>query len=132
MVSLTPLVLAGHGLGDGVFQTDWQAAHKTWLWSGIPDRREWRKSWRANQTHVLTYHLVLAALAALVLPDWRLAVLVGISWVTHSIIDRRWPVLWIMAKTQSREWSRSQWGPVFVDQVLHLAVLFITVAFLAI
>lgn len=55
-------------LGDFLVQTDWQAAHKARpdYWTG-PDKPTTTEgiqvargtSWRANQQHILTYHLTL-------------------------------------------------------------------------
>jgi hypothetical protein len=110
--TILALVLAGHFLGDWVVQTDYQAADKVWpspAWAAYEKRvrAEWPsvewpnrhdrevrrgerlRTWRSNQRHMLSYHLTMAAF---VLPAWRswsIAALLGVSWVTHSFIDRR-------------------------------------------
>ena len=90
-------------------------------------RAEYWTSWRANQAHMLGYHLAIVACVVCAYPAhicaWRLAVLVAVSWLTHSFIDRRWPVRWLMEHTGSGPFSKTTWGPVVVDQALHLSIL---------
>lgn len=109
---MTPLamLLAGHFIGDWIVQTDWQAANKT-------------TSWKANQQHMLGYHLTLAAFAAVALPASWVLVVVVVSWLTHAVIDRRWPVIWLMQHTGSRPFSQTTFGVIAVDQALHLTIL---------
>lgn len=109
---MTPLaaVLVGHLIGDWIAQTDWQAANKT-------------TSWRANQLHMLTYHMVLAPLCVLSMSaGWALTTVV-VSWLTHSLIDRRWPVQKLMKITGSEPFSKTTFGVIAVDQALHLSIL---------
>lgn len=103
-------VLAGHLVGDWIVQTDWQAANKT-------------TSWKANQQHMVGYHLALAAFCAFAMSAALVLVIVGVSWVTHSIIDRRWPVRLLMEHTGSRPFSQTTFGVIAVDQALHLSIL---------
>lgn len=103
-------VLAGHLIGDWIIQTDCQAANKA-------------RSWKANQQHMLGYHLTLAAFCALSMSASFALVTVVVSWVTHSIIDRRWPVKRLMQATGSGPFSETTWGPFVVDQALHLSIL---------
>lgn len=109
---MTPLaaVLAGHLIGDWIVQTDYQAEHKT-------------SSWKANQQHMLGYHLTLAAFCALAMPAAWVAVTIAVSWVTHSLIDRRWPVKRLMQATGSGPFSETTFGVIAVDQALHLSIL---------
>jgi hypothetical protein len=105
-----PLLLAGHLIGDWVVQTDRQAADKT-------------TSWHANQAHMLTYHLTLVAF---VLPVWHnrwLLLALTVSWLTHSLIDRRWPVHRLMHATGSHGFAEQTWGVIAVDQALHISIL---------
>lgn len=113
------LLLAGHFVGDWIVQTDWQAANKA-------------ASWRANQLHMLGYHVALGAAAALVLPAASVAIVLGVSWATHSVIDRRWPVKRLMAATGSKPFSETTFGVVAVDQALHLTILCLLAAWLGI
>lgn len=109
---MSPLaaVLAGHLIGDWIVQTDWQAANKT-------------TSWKANQQHMFGYHLTLGAFCALAMPAAWVLVTLAVSWATHSLIDRRWPVRRLMEVTGSRPFSTTTFGLIAVDQALHLSIL---------
>jgi hypothetical protein len=107
---LFPLFLAGHLIGDWVFQTDRDAQYKT-------------MSWKTNQHHMLTYHIALMGFSAWALNPLSVLILLSISWVTHSIIDRRWPVVWLMQRTGSYQFATQYWGVIAVDQALHLSIL---------
>ncbi|WP_047868887.1 DUF3307 domain-containing protein [Nocardiopsis sp. RV163] len=108
---------AAHHVGDYLLQNDHQAQHKM-------------ESWTANQAHVASYHLAqLAAIGltsralGLRLSPARLAAGVAVSWVTHSVIDRRWPVRWWMTRTGSKGFYEAGGAP-HVDQAMHHAALF--------
>lgn len=136
------VILAGHLLGDWVVQTDYQANMKVRpSFVAAQQQRNsranvrWQRhlnwlSWTANQMHMATYHLTLAVLVVPFWWSWRLAVLVGVSWVTHSFIDRRWPVIWLLRHTGSAAFSTQTWGVLCADQALHLTVLAVTAAVL--
>lgn len=110
-------VLVGHLIGDWLIQTDYQAANKT-------------TSWKANQQHMLGYHLTLGAFCALAM-SWQMVFLVvAISYVTHSVIDRRWPVKRLMELTRSKPFSETTFGIIAVDQALHLSILLLSIGFL--
>lgn len=119
------LLLAGHLVGDWIVQTDWQAANKAWpgptyRWVNKP---HWNRSVRANQAHMLTYHLTLAVF---VLPVWHTWGTLGagvVSWVTHGFIDRRWPVRRLLEATGSSAFAAQPWGVMVADQALHIAIL---------
>lgn len=114
-MALFPLLLAAHLLGDWVIQTDWQAANKT-------------DSWRANQHHMIGYHLTLGGAAVLAAPLHLAAVIVAVSWVTHSVIDRRWPVKQLLRATGSARFAETTWGVLAADQALHLSILAVLAA----
>lgn len=110
----------GHMVGDHVVQTDWQAANKAKPLGYV-----------ALFAHVSTY--VLTQSVALVLlmlvtgaPPRGYAVALGLlfSGATHAFIDRRWPVKWLMVRTGSEPFSRTEHGLYLVDQTLHIAFLF--------
>lgn len=105
-------VLVGHLIGDWIVQTDYQAANKMF-------------SWKTNQQHMLGYHITLFAFIALSMPLRATLVVILISWVTHSFIDRRWPVKKLMKLTQSYPFSQTLFGVIVVDQALHLSILLI-------
>lgn len=124
--ALFPLLLAGRLIGDWVLQTDYQATHKSWPIPLVDKRTPSYKalrsdSWLVNQQHMATYHVPLAA-AALTAGLRAALVIVAVSWVTHSFIDRRWPVRWLMVHTGSGPFSET-WGVIAVDQALHLTIL---------
>jgi hypothetical protein len=118
-MALLPLVLAAHFIGDWIVQTDWQAANKM-------------TSWRANQMHIAGYHAcILAAVLCAPISGVARAVIVGVSWGTHSIINRRWPVKWLMCHTGSAPFSETTFGVIAVDQALHLSILCVLAAVFA-
>ncbi|GAB3211243.1 hypothetical protein GCM10027294_32760 [Marinactinospora endophytica] len=122
---------AAHQVGDYLVQTDHQAVCKP----GRADRAGTEpvgevESWAANQAHVASYHAVqVAAVVAaarvlgLRLNPVRLAAGVAFSWITHSVIDRRWPVREWMTRTGSRAFYEAG-GAAHVDQAMHHAALF--------
>lgn len=95
----------GHNLADHVLgQTDRQAAGKSGPGAA---------GWGACLAHVGLYHVVLAGLMGVAwwaLPlhlTWPgLAAGFGWSAVTHALLDRRWPVRWILERTGSGPFSR--------------------------
>lgn len=105
------LALMGHLIGDWIVQTDDQAARKM-------------SSWAAMGRHVLTYHLVLAALLWPVLAPGALGIVLVVSASTHAFLDRRWPVRWLMRATGSSAFSETALGVLMTDQVLHVSILF--------
>lgn len=143
MVDLLALALAGHLLGDWVVQTDRQAACKVWP-QAMPaldpfaprfaaqaraEVRRWRlRTWRANQAHVATCHATLAILIGPWRHDRWALVALAVSWLSHSVIDRRWPVRWLMRSTGSAAFAEQTWGVLAVDQALHLSILALLVA----
>lgn len=115
---------AGHMVGDHVVQTDWQAANKA------------GKGWVA--AHAMAGHIVgytaaqaFALIVAVVAGAPVLAVLAGLvfSAATHAVVDRRWPVLWILRRTGSANFagltSGGMNGPYLTDQALHIGCLFV-------
>lgn len=103
-------VLVGHLIGDWIVQTDYQAANKP-------------HHWKANQQHMLGYHITLFAFCALAMPLRAVWIVILVSWITHSFIDRRWPVKILMKWTGSYPFSQTTFGVVAVDQALHLSIL---------
>jgi uncharacterized protein DUF3307 len=91
------VLLCSHLVGDWVAQSDWQAANKT-------------RSWVALAAHVGRYHLVMGLLLVVPVlrigwPAWKALVVLGVSAVTHAVIDRRWPVRALHA-VGSQGWRR--------------------------
>lgn len=145
------LLLAGHLIGDWIVQSDRQALCKSWpnpvLMAESAERfyvdplarneptvdAEWMpkarrsarlRSWGYNQAHMATYHATMLAFLLLGSFGWhRTAFTLAVSWVTHSFIDRRWPVRWLLAHTGSATFSELPWGVIAADQALHLSIL---------
>ncbi len=124
-----PILLVAHNLADHVTgQTDQQAADKALPgWPG----------WSANLRHVAAYHLTLiivAGLAWLVLPlHWSpLGITLALAWSagTHALLDRRWPVRWILEHTKSPKFATLAGhglnGAYLADQALHGTALLIS------
>jgi len=97
---------AAHDVGDHVVQTDRQAVRKSW-----PGRDG---AW-ALGGHVASYTVVqLVAVGALrwwagVRPSWwRTVVAVAFSAGSHALLDRRWPVVWVLRHTGSADFACAQ------------------------
>ncbi|GAA0720201.1 DUF3307 domain-containing protein [Dactylosporangium roseum] len=116
---------ASHMVGDHLVQTDRQAAGKA-------ADRGWL---RPMAGHLLGYGLCQAlALVALRVVDvevplWPATAGVAFSVVTHGLIDRRWPVRWLMKHTGPAAFARLAGGGLngayLADQSLHVGCLFI-------
>lgn len=120
-MTLLPLLLAAHFIGDWIVQTDWQAANKT-------------TSWRAMSAHIAGYHymLMLALLAAYPLHGNEAALapwtIWSVSLVTHTFLDRRWPIVRLMQLTGSPEFAKNPAAVIVTDQACHLTILCILAA----
>lgn len=132
-------LLVGHDLADHVIgQTDKQAENK-----GAPTAAEVaaganpRRGWGQCLAHVAQYHLVLAAVlalmwAALPLPlDWP-GLAAGFAWSagTHALLDRRWPVRWVLEHVGSQGFADLKAaginGMYLTDQALHRTALLVS------
>lgn len=80
--------------------------------------------------HMLGYHVTLMAFMGPALIEQRHAVgiILFVSIVTHSFIDRRWPVTKLLRMTHSTNFSNQMWGVFVVDQVLHISILCVLAA----
>ncbi|GAA2972275.1 hypothetical protein GCM10010519_04250 [Streptomyces lactacystinicus] len=133
----------GHVLADYVLgQTDWQAAHK-----GAPRPEEVaagvspRRGWGACLAHCLSYHLVMVGLYGTLrlvvpLPATLLGATAALAWsfATHAILDRRWPVRWILRRLGSAGFAELRSGGLngvhLADQALHRTALIISAVLL--
>lgn len=122
------MLYLGHLLADHPLQTDHQAGHKA---------EAGATGWRANgahaATHVATCGLLLTV--GVTLLDWQLnpaAAALAVAWigVTHSIIDRRWPIAWWMRIARQPRWAEHG-GAAHVDQTAHVTVLVLAALALA-
>lgn len=91
---------AAHDLADHVVQTEHQAIHKA---------DPGRAGWLALAGHVGSYTAVQVAALALLRGGFapgRLVAGVVFSAATHALLDRRWPVRWILEHTGHDGWAR--------------------------
>lgn len=132
--ALFVLLYVSHLLADFPLQTDHQAHCKAGWTEGDQDPEPGRHhhGWGANLAHAGTHVAVSAAVLAvgrLVIEGFTLGlvpaavglVLVG---VTHSVIDRRWPVARWMAFARQTRFAQHG-GAAHVDQTFHVAALVI-------
>lgn len=130
-VAMATLV-AAHQLADHIVQTDTDANAKA-----APGLN----GWCHLLIHVGTYHitaLVMLVVTAVAL-DVPLTVAgmvagLGFSAVTHAILDRRWPVRWILQHTGSAAFADRMspiCGMYLADQALHYGCLWIAALFIA-
>ncbi len=132
--AIAATLYAAHQLADHVLgQTDHQAATKA-----APGLI----GWVHNAAHVGLYHLVmtamlLAAVAVLDLPvtPAGMAAGIGFSAITHALLDRRWPVRWLLEHTGSKPFARMAGhginGMYLADQALHYACLWTSALLIA-
>jgi hypothetical protein len=125
-------LIAAHQLADHIVQTDTDANGKAGPgWHG----------WRHLLVHVGTYHataLVMLAVtaAALDVPLTTPGMVAGLGFsaVTHAILDRRWPVRWILQHTGSAAFADRMTpicGIYLADQALHYGCLWVAALFIA-
>lgn len=95
-------LLVGHDAGDHLVQTDHQAAHKA-------------KNWSAMAGHVGGYTAACAAAlaataAATGIRPSLLRTITGLTFsaVTHALIDRRKPVVWLLENTGSPKFAHAR------------------------
>jgi hypothetical protein len=130
-ISLGTLI-AAHQFADHIIQTDTDANGKAQPgWDG----------WRHLLMHVGTYHLtalvmllVTVAVLDVSVTFTGLAVGLGFSAVTHAILDRRWPVRWILEHTGSAAFADLKaplCGMYLADQALHYGCLWIAALLIA-
>lgn len=126
--AIAATLYAAHNLADHIFgQTDHQAAHKA---------EPGLAGWRHIAGHIGLYHLVMAVMItvaslALHLPVTALGVTAGLlfSALTHAVLDRRWPVRWLLDHTASPNFARLAGhglnGAYLADQALHYGCLWV-------
>jgi hypothetical protein len=125
-------LVAAHQLADHIVQSDKDANAKAAPgWNG----------WRHLLMHVGTYHLtallmlsVTAAVLGMPLSAIGLIFGLGFSAITHSILDRRWPVRWILDHTGSGAFADRQTpicGMYLADQALHYGCLWVAALLIA-
>lgn len=124
---------AAHQVADHVFgQSDEMAANKA---------KPGKFGWSHNIAHVVQYHFIMMVMLFVTFIILNISVsFVGFaaamifSAITHAILDRRWPVKWILEKTGSPEFAKMQTpvcGMYQADQSLHYFCLWISALLLA-
>ena len=106
-------LLMAHLAGDWIFQTEWQALNKT-------------RSWRALLAHVSAYHLLVLGilLSRFGLAEPRVYLAVALLAVSHALLDRRDPLIWLMRKLRIVvEREPPFWLVMAVDQSVHILLL---------
>ncbi len=132
--SIAATLYAAHQVADHVFgQTDRQAAGKAGDgWAG----------WRHNLCHVAAYHAVAAVMVAVAVVVLDVPVTatgaaagLAVSAVSHAVLDRRWPVRWLLEHTGSTPFSRLAGGGLngmyLADQALHYGCLWVAALLVA-
>ena len=125
-------LVAAHQLADHIIQTYASAASKAAPgWHG----------WRYLLVHVGTYHLtalvmLVVTAVALDVPLTVTGVLAGLGFsaVTHAILDRRWPVRWILQHTGATAFADMRTplhGMYLADQALHYGCLWVAALLMA-
>jgi hypothetical protein len=119
-VAVFDVFLVCHLVGDFVFQTDWQATHKTGGLGGDPVRR------RALVSHVATY--TLAFLPALVwigleLDLWRAVLAAVVISVPHLVQDDGRLLDAYMRRVKGPDSVGSPGLRIAVDQSFHVVAL---------
>lgn len=92
--------------------------------------------------HVAQYHIVMLSMLIttiyvldLQVTGLGLMAAFWFSFITHAILDRRWPVKWILEHTGSPEFAKMQQplcGMYLADQGLHWFCLWISALLLTI
>jgi hypothetical protein len=114
-------LLLAHIVGDWIVQTEWQAVNK-------------RHNWRALLIHVVFYHvIVFAVLAARFgLGEPRVYIAVAFLAITHAVLDRQWPVEWLMRTLRHNvHRSNERWLVIVVDQAVHIVLIGLVTLYLA-
>jgi hypothetical protein len=130
-VAMATLV-AAHQLADHIVQTDTDANAKA-----APGLTGWRHLF----IHVGTYHataliMLLVTAVALDVPLTATGMVTGLGFsaVTHAILDRRWPVRWILQHTGSTAFADRVspiCGMYLADQALHYGCLWVAALLIA-
>lgn len=112
-MTLFESLLMAHLVGDWLVQTEWQALNKV-------------RNWRAMLAHVAVYHLLVLSVLLFRFGwgDARVYLAVGVLALSHGILDRRTPLLWLMRILHLiQERQPERWLAMAVDQVIHIVLL---------
>jgi biotin transporter BioY len=116
---------------DWVFQWNWQAMNKS-KWSNGDNKLY---SLLAVASHSSVYSILTTIFTSLILQDWSKAwIIVLVLFISHTIIDTRIPVKWIMrfkgmSKEQINDYQNYGFMHIGIDHRLHEIVLVILALF---
>ncbi|WP_430787063.1 DUF3307 domain-containing protein [Actinoplanes sp. G11-F43] len=118
----------GHLAGDTILQSDTAAQGKGYpsddrLAAGVHPWTGWGHC-LAHCGSYLAAQAVMVAIVAQVVPmTWPgLAAALALSGCTHAVIDRRWPVRWVIARKRCTGWADSHF---WIDQAMHWVCLLV-------
>jgi hypothetical protein len=118
----------GHLFGDTILQSDTAAQGKGYptddrLAAGVHPWTGWGHC-LAHCGSYLAAQAVMVAIVAQVVPmTWPgLAAALAVSGSTHAVIDRRWPVRWVIARKQCAGWADAHF---WIDQAMHWVCLLV-------
>lgn len=112
-MTLFESLVIGHLLGDWLLQTEWQAQNKA-------------DNWGAMLAHVAVYHAVILGILILRFGAAATPVYLAVGGLalTHAMLDRKWPVAWLMRALRiSVHRAPDRTLTLAVDQSLHLLLL---------
>ncbi|MFH8748312.1 DUF3307 domain-containing protein [Streptomyces rimosus] len=120
-------LFTAHHAADYLAQSDRMSARKAgWTEQGADGKPIPHSGWGANQVHAATHSVtellalgLLAIVVHLPLPVW--GVTAAVLWIhlTHSLIDRRWPVRAWMRRAGAGDFVQ-RGGMPLVDQSMHM------------
>lgn len=118
---------------DWIFQVDWQAVNKS-KWGKDDNKKE--SAW-ALLSHALTYALWTIAIVRLFVRITNLSAIIAfiVLFVTHTLIDTRIPVKWIMKfkgmkEEQINDYTNYGFMHIGIDHRLHELVILILSIFI--
>lgn len=131
-------LFTAHHAADYLAQSDRMSARKAgWTQQGADGKAVRHAGWGTNQLHAATHSAaellalgLLAAVVGLSLPLWGTTAAVLWNHLTHSLIDRRWPVRAWMCRTGAAGFVQ-RGGMPLVDQSMHLVFGLFPAALLA-
>lgn len=106
-----------HWVADFVCQTHWQATNKS-------------KDWNALLRHVTVYTIIMGITGSMTLQSLdRCAIFVAVTFIAHLLTDA------VTSRWTAKLYAKQDWHNFFVvvgfDQFLHIAQLWLTLAYIA-
>ena len=120
-MSLFDKLLVAHLVGDWLLQTEWQALNKN-------------QNYRALFSHIGVYSVIMMGVlvADFGFQNIYVYIVVGLLALSHSLMDRGWPVIRFMRTFRIIvERKPERWLVMAVDQSLHILLLAFAVILLS-